>query len=235
MCDLHIDTKSDRLLLVEGYDDEVFFDKLAAHLEVRGSFHIVRCGGVTRLQEELLLALSDTNFFRRLKHVAIVRDADQNTDAFSSAKSAFEYANDNGPKDANETPLNEYDIPTEPFTRTTKTPFTSVLILPDPDESGALENYVIKALKRDDLWTCVDKYFKCAKKVGLNTEEARLAKSQIGVFISGKVVDPEEATPRDSRRKLLSDIYRLKWWNDNNLWNDDAFDEAKDFLQQLLD
>lgn len=239
MSEVQIDKNFDRQLLVEGYDDEVFFDQLAKYLGSRESFGIVRCGGWTSIGDQLLNILSDTEYFRNVKHIGIVRDADRNPDAFSSVQSALNYANREVSKQKTDTeelkPILQYLVPTKHLVMTTESPYISVLILPGADTQGTLENYVIKALKCDRLWACVRDYFNCLPTVGLHIDEGRRAKSEIGVFISGKVVDPKEATPRDSRRKLLSDIYRLKWWDDNNLWADDNFSDATRFLRQLVE
>ena len=239
MSEERIDKRFDRQLLVEGFDDKTFFDQLAKHLEYRGKFGIVECGGWTKVNDALLILISDTEYFRKLRHVAIVRDADRNTDAFSSVKSALGKANGEVSKRENEEgelqPIHEYPIPSQHLTMLAGSPSVSVMILPDVDERGALENYVKKALMCDQLWACVEDYFNCLPTVGISIEEDRRAKSEIGVFISGIVVDHDEATSRDSRRKLLSDIYRLKWWDDNNLWDDDNFRDTTKFLRQLVD
>lgn len=235
-----IDQSFDRQLLVEGFDDRTFFDQLAKHLNYRDDFGIVECVGWTIIKADLLNVLSDTEYFRKLRHIGIVRDADRNTDAFSSVQSALQHANREVSKrrdqDDELQPIARYAIPDEPLiaAKIQGSPSISVMILPNVDEQGAVENYVKKALQRDKLWSCVEEYFNCLPSVGLSIEDGRRAKSEIGVFISGKVVDPKESTPRDSRRKLLSDIYRLKWWKDNNLWDDDNFNDAKKFLKQLV-
>lgn len=239
MSEEQIDKQFDRQLLVEGFDDKVFFDQLSKHLSYRGRFGIVECGGWTRIKDALLNMISDTEYFRTLKHVAIVRDADRNTDAFSSVMSALGNANGDVSKRKNEDgelePIHEYPIPSHHLLMVAGSPSVSVMILPSVDEQGALENYVKKALKRNKLWSCVESYFNCLPEVGLQIEEDRRAKSEVGVFISGLVVDPTEAKPADSRRKLLSDIYRLTWWKNNNMWDDDIFSDATKFLQQFVE
>ncbi len=236
-----IDKSFNRQLLVEGFDDRTFFDQLAKHLNYRGKFGIVECVGWTQIKDDLLNVLSDTEYYRKLKHIGIVRDADQNRGTFSSVQSALKYANREVSKRRNETdelqPAVAYSIPTQPLVMadSESSPSVSVLILPNVNERGALENYVKKALKGNELWSCVDDYFNCLTNAGLSIEEDRRAKSEIGVFISGLVVDPNEAKPADSRRKLLSDIYRLAWWKNNNMWEDDIFSDATKFLKQLVE
>lgn len=239
MSEERIDKSYDRQLLVEGFDDKTFFDQLAKHLSYRGKFGIVECGGWTQIKDELLNMISDTEYFRKLRHVAIVRDADRNTCAFNSVKSALGNANGEMSKQRDEEdrlhPIHEYQIPSQHLVMAPGSPSVSVMILPGVNDQGALENYVKKALKRDKLWDCVKAYFNCLPTVGLSIEEDRRAKSEIGVFISGIVVDSNEAKSADTRRKLLSDIYRLKWWEDNNLWDDDNFSDARKFLKQLVE
>lgn len=238
MSEERIDKSFDRQLLVEGFDDRIFFDQLAKFLEYRGEFGIVECGGWTRIGDELLNMISDTEYFRKLQHVAIVRDADRNTDAFSSVKSALGNANGSVTKIENEKgelqPIHEYAIPSQHLVMEAGSPTVSVMILPGIDDQGALENYVKKALQHDKLWACVNDFFECLPKIGLTIGEDRRAKSEIGVFISGLAVDPCEAKPADTRRKLLSDIYRLTWWKNNNMWDDGIFSDATKFLKQLV-
>ena len=234
-----IDKSHDRQLLVEGFDDKTFFDQLAKHLNYRGQFGIVECGGWTQIEDELENMINDTEYFRTLRHVAIVRDADQNTDAFSSVKSALGNANVEVSKRENEEgvlePIHQYPIPQQHLLMVKGSPSVSVMILPGVNDRGALENYVKKALMGRKLWECVRDYFNCLPTIGLKVEEDRRAKSEIGVFISGLVVDRSEAKPVDSRRKLLSDIYRLTWWENNNMWDDGIFTDAKKFLRQLVE
>lgn len=232
------DKSFDRQLLVEGYDDRTFFDQLAKHLNYRGKFGIVECDGETQISDQLLNMISDTEYFRKLRHVAIVRDSDRNPSAFSSVKKELDGANKAVSKREYEgqlVPIHEYPIPQQHLIMEAGSPSVSVMIMPGDGEQGALENYVLNALRRDKLWSCVEDYFNCLPAIGMNIEESRRAKSQIGVFISGKVVDQNEATSKDSRRKLLSDIYRLKWWHDANMWDDESFRDAKSFLRQLVE
>ena len=202
MKNIKIDENSDRLLLVEGPDDEVFFQKLAEHMGISGDIHFVSYGGKDNLQRYLLAILNDVNFSRNRKHIGIVRDADYNTDAFDSVVSALRRAN--GHRGIS----NEFSIPRRALARSEEAPYASVLILP-PDDEGALEDLVVDALKTEPIMSCVNEYFECLTKQGISTSQERYSKNKLSVFISGAAVDTDYATNRDSRRKFLREAVAM--------------------------
>jgi len=50
------------------------------------------------------------------------------------------------------------------------------------------------------------------------------------MFVQGKKVD-ENTSQKDWKRRYLSDIYGMKFWN----WNHSTFDSIKVFLRQLVE
>lgn len=225
MRNIKIDEGFDRLLLVEGPDDEVFFLKLVEHMGISDDIHIVSYGGKDNLQRYLLAVLSDVNFSRNRKQIGIVRDADYNTDAFGSVVSALKQAN------GNRGTSNEYSIPQRVLVRSDAAPYVSVLVLP-PDDEGALEDLVVDALKTEPIMSCVDEYFECLTEQGIGISRERFSKNKLSVFISGAAVDIDYATNRDSRRKFLREAVAMQWWR-AELWQHDNFRVIKDFLTQL--
>ncbi len=93
MKNIKIDKNADRLLLVEGPDDEVFFLKLVEHMGIGDDIELVSYEGKDNLKRYLLAILNDANYATNRKHIGIVRDADYDTDTFASAVSALEHAN----------------------------------------------------------------------------------------------------------------------------------------------
>ncbi len=222
---IKIDEGFDRLLLVEGPDDEVFFLKLFEHMGISDDIHIVSYGGKDNLQRYLLAILSDVNFSRNRRHIGIVRDADYNTDAFDSVVSALKQAN------GNRGTSNGYSIPQRALALSDAAPYVSVLVLP-PDKEGALEDLVVDALKTEPIMSCVDEYFECLTRQGIAITRERLSKNKLSVFISGAAVDIDYATNRDSRRKFLREAVAMQWWR-AELWQHDNFRVIKNFLTQL--
>ena len=62
-----------------------------------------------------------------------------------------------------------------------------------------------------------------------------MPRSKLSVYISGKILDEKYATNDDSRRWFLTQAVEMKWWQDENMWEREAFNDAKAFLQQLLE
>ena len=212
------------LLLVEGVDDKVFFRKLAEHLGISSQIYLVNYGGKNNLKNYLPAILTD-GYLAKRRHVGIVRDSDYNTNAFDSVVSAL----DNTNKSANS--KSKFSIPPEPLVRSAELPYVSILPLP-VDTEGSLEGLVLDALQADPIMPCVNDYFACLTKVGLQISKNRASKSKLSVFISGKIVDSSQSAGRDVRRKFLREAVGMSWWDDE-LWKHDSFNDAKAFLQQL--
>lgn len=213
-----------RLLLVEGSDDEEFFNQLGIHLGIRDRFHIAEYTGKDNLDNSLLSTLADP-VFPQITHIGIVRDADFLPGAFNSVQSALEYANRNSPS-----PKRHYPTPGAHTTFFGERPQVAVLILPAPDLSGMLEDVVLGALDNDPILPCVDDYVQCLQGNGIDPVQERLSKMKMRVFIEGKHLDKAMSTGNDRKRTYLSDIYRMSWWT----WDHPAFDTAKQFIHQLV-
>ncbi len=226
MKNIYVDPSWGHLLLVEGSDDEIFFKKFTQHLKIDADIHIVQYGGKTKLRSFLLTILNDTDYPRNRKHIGIVRDSDRNTNAFDSVLSALEYANKNRGTD------HKFSIPPAAQTRSVESPYVSVLTLP-PDEQGTLEDVVMDALKADPIMPCVESYFDCLTPLMTNISEERKSKSRLSVFVSGKVIDMDETSNRDSKRKFLREAVAMNWWKPE-LWRHSKFKPIEDFLRQLL-
>ena len=205
MKNIKIDVNADRLMLVEGPDDKVFFLKLLDHMGISDVIQIFSYGGKDNLKSYLLAILNDVNFSRNRQHIGIVRDADYNTSAFDSVVSALGYANENRSTDA------DFSIPSRALARSEKVPYVSVLILP-PDDEGALEDLVVDALKTEPIMSCVNDYYDCLTEIGINISKERRSRNKLSVFISGAAVDTDYATNRDSRRKFLREAVAMQWW-----------------------
>lgn len=226
MKNIYVDPSCGFLLLVEGSDDEVFFKKFLQHLKIDDDIHIVPYGGKTELRSYLLAILNDSDYPRNRKHIGIVRDSDRNTNAFDSVLSALEFAN------KNRGTVHQYAIPSATQTRSAEAPYVSILTLP-PDEQGTLEDVVMDALNADPIMPCVESYFECLTPLMTNVSEERKSKSRLSVFVSGKVIDMDEASNQDSKRKFLREAVAMNWWKPE-LWRHPKFKPIEDFLTQLL-
>ncbi len=227
---IRIPSDKSRLLLVEGADDVVFFRKLTEHLDISHQIHLVNYEGRNNLLNYLIAILSDANFANNREHIGIVRDADYNTNAFDSVISALKNTN------KKVSSKNKFAIPPKPLTRSTESPYVSVLIVPVGTE-GALEDLILAALQVDPIMPCVNDYFECLKKVGKKVgwqiSRHRESKSKLSVFISGKNAVSNHATQRDTKRKFLREAVGMSWWR-AEFWEHESFNDAKAFLRQLV-
>jgi len=230
-------SSSIRLLVVEGAGDKYFFTKLLEHLEKQDSFEFVDCEGKQNLEAELTNILNRDDF-AQISDIGIVRDNDypenrNGTSAFATVIEVIEDANrnfiENNPRISR-----ILAKPNAPREKTTEHPRVSVLLFPSDDEDGAVEDLVFSALPKDSILECVNAYFTCLSEAGVKANDARLPKSKLSVYISGKVTDEDFARHDDAKRLFLTQALDMKGWHEEKMWDHSAFDQAKAFLHQLL-
>jgi hypothetical protein len=210
-----------RLLLVEGPDDMDFMFALLGELGLRNSIYLHKVGGFTKFQNELIALLLSAEF-QDLRHLGIVRDADFNTDALSSLQSHLQNAN-------NRHPQRKFPVPQQARTVATHNDLqVSIMILPQAGIEGMLENLILDALANDHVLKCVNDYFECLEKTGIEAKRNIIAKAKIRTFLAGKAVD-SQATHDESQIWEMRHMFRMDWWT----WEHTAFDELKAFLRQL--
>ena len=226
-----------RLLVVEGAGDEYFFTKLLEYLGKKDSFEFINCEGKHNLDEELTNILNRDDFVQ-FSDIGVILDNDypenrNGRNAFATVIEAIDVANNNFTEN-NPLISRALDKPQVPREKTKNTPRVSVLLLPSDDEDGAIEDLVFSALPKDSILNCVNAYFTCLYDAGIKANEARLPKSKLSVYISGKVTDEDFARHDDAKRLFLTQALDMKWWQDENMWDRRAFNDAKAFLTQLL-
>ncbi len=227
-----------RLLVVEGRGDEYFFTKLLEHLGKQESFEFVDCEGKHNLDEELTNILNRDDF-AEITDIGIVLDNDypenrNGNNAFNAVIEAIEVANKNFIMN-NPQISRRLVKPRAPRVKMVGRPRVSALLLPSDDEDGAIEDLVFAALHKDKILDCVNAYFTCLCEAGIKSNEARLPKSKLSAYISGIVTDEDFARHDDAKRLFLTQAIDMKWWQEKDMWNRPAFDDAKAFLTQLLD
>ena len=128
-----------RLLIVEGKDDEAFFDALVNRLG-RHDIQVAGIGGKTKLRASLKALVKDPPF-QNVQSLGVIRDADLDP------KSAFESV-----KDA----LKATGLPTprKPMSVAKGPPQTSFMILPSIERQGALEDMCLEAVAGEPVMIC---------------------------------------------------------------------------------
>jgi hypothetical protein len=149
-----------KLLVVEGNDDKRFFEALLRHLKISG-VQCIAIGGRDEMRKvETWRALTATPRFSQVEAVAIIRDAD------ASAQSAFQSLRD---------VLGNVGLPqpSAPFQVQLSTPKVCVMILPDAESQGELEDLCLRALAGKPVLECIEQFFQCVQqREGLTTTRA---------------------------------------------------------------
>ena len=158
------------LLVVEGDEDDCFFDALIRYIRA-SNIQIVPLGGKTQLRDRLKSLVSTPNF-SSVVSLGIVRDADNNPGAaFQSVCDALQYVN--------------LPVPKRPLDPAGNQPKVAVLILPSSNSPGALEDLCLQALAQDPAMSCVEQYFECLQHRGFSLPRT-LAKAKIHVLLASK-------------------------------------------------
>lgn len=194
----------DYLLVGEGIDEQNFFESLVKHVGLR-NIQVKAMGGRDQLERNLG-ELRKTPGFSRVRCLGVTRDADDDPHgAFQSVRGALENA--------------KLPVPTAPLEPTAGTPRVVVLILPRPDQAGALEDLCLQSLEEDPAIDCVEEYIECLKDnacLECNSE----SKARVHTFLA-------------SRRKpewRLGEAACASCWD----FDHEAFAQLRDFLAALV-
>jgi hypothetical protein len=172
---------ANKVLLVEGRDDEHVLYHLLAHHQVTKAFEIKNKGGVTNLIETLDVEVLASG----LERLGIVVDAD--TDLAARWQSV-----------RNKLLASGYDVPEKPVEGGTiiehnEQPTVGIWVMPDNALIGFLENFVSFLIPADDtLWV---KTVECINQIPLEERlfpEGHLVKAQIHTWLAWQA---EPGTP----------------------------------------
>lgn len=161
-----------KLLIVEGRDEEEFFGALLKKLGIN-DIQVVGVGGKTLIKTELGVLKDDPLFVQRVISLGIVRDAD------SDAKAAFQSVQ-KALKDAG------LPYPRKIIAPVQGPPKVTVMILPPNQKKGALEDLCLKAVNDDPAMFCVDQFFECLDARGSGRPTKDFAKAKTRVFLSSR-------------------------------------------------
>lgn len=192
-----------KLLIVEGDDEKGLFEALLNHLSL-SDIQVLSIGGKTKLRPNLKLLRITPNFDTVIA-LGITRDADDSpSNAFQSVCDAIRNAN--------------LAVPTKQLSLTTGTPKTAIMILPEPEIKGMLEDVCLKSFEDNPEMECVTNYLNCIKeKTGNLTDQ--LSKAKIHTILAAK----QEPGLR------LGEAAQKGYWH----WDNPTFDQIKDFLRLL--
>jgi len=200
---LALEIKHPKLLIVEGKEDELFFSAFCHHLGLN-DIQVLSIGGKTNLLRNLTALKKATNF-SQVTALGIIRDADEDANAaLQSVCSALQHA--------------ELPTPTKPMTPAPGHPRVLVMILPDNQSPGALEDICLKAIAGTPAMRCVDEFFCCLQRHRLPPPK-NLSKAKVLAYLTS-LPEPD---------KRLGESAQAGYWN----WDHPAFSDLKDFLRSL--
>jgi len=191
------------LLIVEGKEDELFFEALMKRQSLQ-DIQIMAIGGKVKLRENLkALVLSPS--FAKVISLAVVRDANADPDAaFQSVRDALRAAH--------------LPVPEDPLVPIGHNPRVSIMILPREGTPGMLEDLCLEAVASDPAMLCVEQYLQCLEHRGLSLTRNR-SKAKMQAFLASRL----------EAGKRLGEAAQANYWP----WGAAAFDQVKNFLQQF--
>lgn len=159
-----------KLLLVEGKDEEAFFTQLLLELAL-ADIQIHAVGGKTRFRDRLKVLLEAPGH-EIITSLGIVRDADTSPDsAFDSICGALGELN--------------LAVPSVPLQTAGEAPHVTVMILPDAESMGMLEDLCLVSMADDPAMACVEAYFECLEEqIAPENFPKNLAKARLRAFLS---------------------------------------------------
>ena len=196
----------EKLLLVEGRNEENLFAAFLRYLEITG-VRILSYRGKDNLRNRLGVYV-DAPGFGQVQSIGIVRDADDNAQsALQSVRDSLRNAGLSSPQTF--------------LTPAGDSPQVSVYIMPDNSGVGALEDLCLRALEDDPAMPCVDDFLRCVDAAATTPPQTpqNRAKARIHAFLSSRE-DPELRVGEAAQRGYIP-------------FNHSAFTNLAQFLQNL--
>ena len=197
-----ITIKEPNIILVEGVDEEQFCDALIKKLNFQ-NIQILPIGGKTKLRKNLKGLIGATGF-SNVSSLGIIRDADASSQsAFQSVCDALRYVN--------------LPVPSNPLTSQGQNPKVTVMILPDENNSGMLEDLCLRAVESEPEVKCVKQYFQCLQQyIDL---PKNISKAKVQAYLASK--------PKSGLR--LGEAAQAGYWP----LEDEIFEPMINFLQLI--
>lgn len=193
-----------KLLIGEGREEVLFFNALLTHLHI-SDVQVEQYGGKDALGS-YLKTLKVRSGYREVVSLGIARDADNSAhSAFQSVCGSLKRA--------------ELAVPSKSGEITGNSPQVSVMILPDGENPGMLEDLCLAAVSADPVLQCIDEYFKCVNNIAERQQPKNMAKARVHAWLSSQV-EPEKRLGEAAKAGYLP-------------WDSPGFDRLKQFLQAL--
>lgn len=192
-----------KLLIGEGQDEVVFFGALLKHLGI-DDVQVRDYRGKQKLGA-FLDALRKLPGFTNLESLGITRDADLDAaGAFASVSNHLANC--------------RLAAPASSGSIEGGTPRIGIMILPDGQQPGMLEDLFLEALRSGSLTQCIDQYFRCVEAVNGSSPKL-ISKARVHAWLSAQ-------DPPDMRLGIAAQKGLIEWDNP-------SFDQLKNFLTAL--
>jgi len=192
-----------KLLIGEGKEEVDFFTAFLTHLNIT-NVQVEQYGGKQGLPSYLRTLVVRPGYLNVVS-LGITRDADNSAQsAFQSVCSSLNRAS--------------LPVPSQPGEIVGDTPQVSVLILPDGQNEGMLEDLCLTAIETDPVLQCVDEYFDCVYRTS-GRKPNNMAKARVHTWLASQL-EPD---------KRLGEAAKAGYWP----WDSPGFDSLKQFLQAL--
>lgn len=199
----NITITKDKLLVVEGKDEELFFSAaLEKHIETR-DIQVLPIAGKTRLREYLEGLKRDAHFPEVIS-LAVIRDADESP--VSALQSVHDALKSHG-----------LPAPEQHGQFTGSAPRVGLFVMPDGKSHGMLETLCMDSVKSRAGSECVQSYLDCLKQNGMRPSQVDKARAH--AWLAGQI-NP------DNR---VGEAAQAGYWD----FEDPAFDNLWAFIRAI--
>ena len=201
--------KNQKLLLVEGQDEEVFFKNFLKKKNI-DDIQIMSSGGKERFKK-IFPQITKDDSFDKLSSLAVIHDADEDAQAtFKSIRSVLQN--------------NKLKSPDKISSFASGSPRVGIFIIPDGKNKGNLESLCLSTVESEDIMECVRSFMACIK---------RKSDSKNNLFKKPKNI--HKAKCRAFLSAMEEDTSSLGIASEKGYWNLDSekLNPLLDFLKKL--
>jgi len=192
-----------KLLIGEGKEEVDFFTAFLTHLNIT-NVQVEQYGGKQGLPSYLRTLVVRPGYLNVVS-LGITRDADNSAQsAFQSVCSSLNRAS--------------LTVPSRPGEIVGDSPQVSIMILPDAQNCGMLEDLCLTAIETDPVLQCVDEYFDCVYRTS-GRKPNNMAKARVHTWLASQL-EPDKRLGEAAKAGYLP-------------WDSPGFDRLKQFLQAL--
>ena len=200
-----------KLLVVEGRDEEMFFDAALRDLLGLTDIQILPIGGKTQLTQNLLSLVNDVDFLT-VQSLAILRDADLTAPGATVASAAQAFQSVCGSLRHVGLP-----VPTSHGQFAPGPPRVGIFIIPNGVDDGMLETLCLSSVATLPEFPCVEVYLQCLQ--GHGAVPNNLHKARAHAWLASRL-EPD---------KRVGEAAQAGYWP----WGSDAFHELWSFIGSL--